>query len=94
MFTEKYISNLSTDFVRRTQDNGKINFGLRRTERIDALLHWVKYLYLISGDPTIIDLNEVVIIHQLDTALYRAETRKKIIYQSNTKAKEDSPGPL
>ena len=35
-------------------------------------------------------MNKVMVIEQLYTALYRAETRKKRIDQSNTKAKDDS----
>ena len=38
MFTEKYISDLSTDFSRRNQANGKIHFGMRITKRIKSLL--------------------------------------------------------
>ena len=71
MFTEKYISNLSTDFARRTQDNGKIHIGMRRTKRMKALLHWVQGFYRISGDPTIVNMNEVIFIEQLETAMYR-----------------------
>ena len=34
------------------------------------------------------------VLQQLDTALYMLEIRKKLIDQSNTKAKEASPGTL
>ena len=57
-------------------------------------LHRVQYFYCISGDPTILEMNEVMFIKQLDTALYRADIRKNLIGQSNTKYKEDYPGPL
>ena len=59
MFREKDSSDLSTEFSGRTQDNGKIQFGMRRTKRTKALLHWVHYFYLISGDPTIVEMNEI-----------------------------------
>ena len=62
MFIEKDFSNLSTDFSRRTQAIGKIHFGMRRSRRIKAILHWVKYLYCISGHPTIVYMNEVMFI--------------------------------
>ena len=39
MFTEKHISDLSTDFAGRAQDNGKTNFGTCRTKRTKSLLH-------------------------------------------------------
>ena len=53
----------------------------------------MKYIYGISGDPTIVEMNEVMFIKELDTALQRAEIRKKPIDQSTTKDKEASPGP-
>ena len=59
-----------------------------------ALLHWVQYVYRISGDPTIVVMNEVIFIEQLDTALCRAEIRKKLIDHSNRKSKEYYLGPL
>ena len=54
----------------------------------------MQYFYRISLDPTIVDLNKVIFIQQLDTALYRAYIKKKLVDQSNTKAKETSLGPL
>ena len=50
MFTEKYISNLSTDFSGRTQAIGKIHFGMRRKKRTKALLHWVKDFIIVSQE--------------------------------------------
>ena len=94
MFTEKDISDLSTDFSGRTKSNGKIHSGMKRTKRMKALLHWVQVFYRISGYTTIVEMNGVMFIEQLDTALYRADIRKKLIYQSNTNAKGDSSGLL
>ena len=94
MFIEKYIYDLSSDIARRTQANGKIHFGMRRTKRMKALLHWVQYFYRISEYPTVFEMNEVMFIIQFETALYRADIRKKIIHQSNTKDQEASTGPL
>ena len=94
MFAEEYFSDLLIDFFRRTQANEKIHFGILRTKNIKSLIHWVEYFYRILGDPTIVETNEVIFIKQFDTSLYRAETRKKLINQSDTKAKESSLGPL
>ena len=94
MFTEKYISNLSTNFSGRTQANGKINFGMCITKVMKLLLHWVQDSYCISGDPTIVEMSKVMFIKQLDTTLYRSDIRRNIIDQCNRKAKEASPGPL
>ena len=54
MIIEKDISDLTTDYYNRTLAHGKIHFGMCRKKRIKALLHWVLYLYGISGDPTIV----------------------------------------
>ena len=59
-----------------------------------GLLHWVQDFYWISVDPTIVELNEVMFIKHMDTAFYRVVISKKLFHQSNTKAKEASPGPL
>ena len=67
MSTEKDISDLSTHFDGKTQANGKINFGICINKRIKEILHWVQYFYRVSGDNTVIDLNEVILIQQLDT---------------------------
>ena len=47
MFTERYISDLSTDFGGRTQANGMMYLGMHRTKKTKALLHWVQDFYLI-----------------------------------------------
>ena len=67
---------------------------MRRTKNMKAILHWVQYVYHISVDTIIINLNEVMFIHQSDTALHRAIIRQNIIDQLSTKSKEASPVPL
>ena len=84
MFTETDISDLSTKFYRSTQANGKIHFWVKITKKMKSLLHWVQAFYWISVDPTIVEINKVMFIKQLDTALYRVEIRYKLIDQSNT----------
>ena len=68
------------------QSNGKMHFGMRITNWMKELLHWVQHFYHISIDPTIVDLYEVMFIQKFETDLYSAEIRNKIIYQCNTKA--------
>ena len=72
MYTEKDISDLPTDFYGRAQANGKIQIGMLKTKIMKALLHRVKDFYHISGYPTIVYFNEAMLIHKLDTAMYRA----------------------
>ena len=71
-----------------------MHFGMGRTKRMKSLLNWVQYFYLVSGDPTIVYMNEFMLIQNLYTALYRSDIRKYIITQSNTKDKEAYPGIL
>ena len=72
IFKEKEISDLSTDFGGRTQNNGKINFGMLRSKIMKELLHWVQYYYCTSVNPSIIDSEKLVYIQQLYTDLHRA----------------------
>ena len=67
---------------------------MHRTQNKKAPLHWVKEFYCISGGPTKVDLNKAMFIQQFDTALPRKETRKNLIDQPTTKAKEYSVEPL
>ena len=85
---------LRNNFSGRTQANGKIHFRFSRTKWMKALLRWVQDFHRISGNLTIVEINEVMFIEQLDTTLYKENIRKNLIDQSNTKATEDSPGPL
>ena len=39
--TEKDITYLSESFARRTAQNDRINFGIRRTKRMTQMMHWV-----------------------------------------------------
>ena len=52
------------------------------------------YSYRISGDSTIVEMNEFMFIEELDTTMFREDIRNKLIDQYKTKAKEASPGPL
>ena len=84
----------TTDFSIRNQSNGNIHFGMARTKKTKVILCWVQYFYPISVDPTIINMNEVMFIRQLETSLYRSDIRNIIIDQFNTNTKEASTGPL
>ena len=51
-----------------------------------SILRWVQDFDRISGDPIYVEMNAVMFIEQLDTALYRTDIRKKLVDQSNKKA--------
>ena len=57
-----------------------------------AILHWVQDFYIISVDLTIAEMNEVMFIGQLGTAMYMEDIINKLIKKYNTKAKEASTG--
>ena len=40
--TEKDIKDLQESFARRTAQNDRINFGIRRTKRLKNMMHWVQ----------------------------------------------------
>ena len=56
ILTVKEITSLSDDYSRRTSNNGRINFGIKRIKRLQNLIHWVKDNYRTSLTPTIEDL--------------------------------------
>lgn len=92
--TVKDITSLADDYSRRTANNGRINFGIKRIKRLQNLIHWVKDNYRTSLTPTIEDLTGEKFLMALETAGKRSEVRKKMIEDSDTNAKEASPGPL
>ena len=56
--TEKDITELSESFARRTAQNDRINFGIRRTKRLKHMMHWVQDFYRVSSTPSMAGLNE------------------------------------
>ena len=94
LLTEKDISSMAGGFASRTVQDGRINFGLRRTKLTKALVHWVQDFYRVSETPSITGLNEVTFKGQLERALARAEIRKALKSQTSTSAGAASPGPL
>ena len=91
---EKDITNLSNSFGRRTEKNGKIDFGIRRTKKLKFMLHWTQDFARISKVPTIIGLTESQFLVEINTTGERTDVRKLLREQSDAKAKVASPGPL
>ena len=52
-----------------------------------SLLHWVHFFNRFSAYLTMVDLNKVMFIQELDTDMQRAEIINNIIAQYSTKAK-------
>ena len=85
---------MSTDFSGRTQVNGRINFGTRRTKKLKSLVHWVQDFYRVSEEPGIVGLSENIFKSQLERALIRSDIRKSMALQTKTAADAASPDPL
>jgi hypothetical protein len=94
VLNDKDVSAMASDFGGRTANNGRINFGTRRTKSIKATIHWVQDFYRVSECPTIVGLNEHTFKSQLERALARAEIRKTLDGKSSTTSKAADPGPL
>ena len=91
---EKDISELSESFSRRTQANGRIDFGIWRTKKMKFMLHWVHDFYRTSSTPSIEGLTEDLFLQAITVAGERSEVRRQLKEQSVAKAKEASPVPL
>ena len=91
---EKDISELSESFSRRTQANGRIDFGIRRTKKMKFMLHWVHDFYRTSLNPSTEGLNQVSFLQAITVAGERSDVRRQLKEQSVAKAKVASPGPL
>ena len=92
--TEKDIKDLQESFARRTAQNDRINFGIRRTKRLKNMMHWVQDFYRVSSTPSIAGLDDALFLAALTKAGERADVRKHLRDQSDEKAKVSSPGPL
>ena len=92
--TEKDIHTLNTSFSERTKDSGRMIFGLRKTKRLLAFVHWVQDFNRISLEPSILSLEKEAFLAQLNIATERAAVRKILETQSDSKSKAASPGPL
>ena len=82
------------DYANRTPANGKMIFGMNRTKRLKAFIHWVQDFGRISATPEVTGLNQATFRAALNTASVRAEIRVNLRKQTSTAAEAASPGPL
>ena len=94
MISEKDISAMATEWAGRTDRNGRITFGIRRTKLLKALTHWVQDFFRTSSIPHINTLNENGFKSHLQRALARSDIRSNIKDQMKIAANASSPGPL
>ena len=93
--TEKDISELSKGFAERTAANGKVVFGLRRTNLLKATVHWIQDFRRISREPSLDDITDQEDFKaKIDLARQRAQIRKHNIEESDSLSKASDPGKL
>ena len=91
---EKDIRDMADSFQKRTIAN-RINFGMRRTKWLIAMMHWVQDFSHCSKQPTIDDFVTANDFKQaLSTAAQRASLHKVDTDQVDTISKAAGPGKL
>jgi uncharacterized protein YegL len=91
---ERNINNMIKELSSRTQADGRINLGTKKSKLMIGLLHWAKDFGRVSEKPTISGLNQDDFMNQLEIAIERADYRSRASEQLSTRAKESDPGPL
>ena len=91
---EKDICDMADSFQKHTITN-HINFSMRCTKWLIAMMHWVQDFSCCSKQPTINDFDTANNFKQaLSTAAQRASLRKVDMDQVDTISKEADPGKL
>lgn len=85
---EKDIRSMAEDFGKRSQANGRINFGLGRVKRLIGVMHWVQDCYRASDEP----IHENFSMEVLNEALGLAQVRKSDLELVSTNSKAAEPG--
>ena len=92
--TEKDITELQESYAKRTQNTGRMYFGLQRTKRLKATLHWVQDFARVSEVPTLEGLTQESFKAAISIAAQRADIRKKEAKDASSVSSEASPGKL
>ena len=92
--SEKDITELQELYAKRTQNAGRMYFGLQRTKRLKATLHWVQDFARVSEVPTFKGLTQESFKAAISIAAQRADIRKKEAKDASSVSSEASPGKL
>jgi hypothetical protein len=94
-WTEKDVGSLAKGFADRTQANGKMIFGLRRTDPLKATAHWAQDFRRIGRVPKLDEIADQADFRAaLETARLRAQTRRHNAEESDSLSKAADPGKL
>ena len=92
---EKDISELAKGFADRSVANGKVIFGLRRTNLLKAIVHWVQDFRRISREPTLDGIaNKADFWAKIKMSRLRAMIWKNNRDESESLSKASDPGKL
>jgi hypothetical protein len=93
--TVKDVTSLAKGFGERTTAQGRINFGMRRTNYLKATLHWAQDFRRVSRDVTLNDVNDITDFReQIEVARQRALIRSHNAAESDGLSKAADPGKL
>jgi hypothetical protein len=93
--TEKDIGALAKGFAERTANQGRVIFGLRRTNHLKASIHWAQDFRRISRLVTLDHTADAAEFRtQIETARQRAQIRKHNAEESDSLSKAADPGKL
>jgi hypothetical protein len=93
--TEKDVGSLAKGFAERTQQQGRIIFGLRRTNLLKATIHWAQDFRRISRGVTLDGIADAAAFKiAIETAKQRAQIRKHNAEESSSLSKAADPGKL
>jgi hypothetical protein len=85
---EKDIRAMIEELGKRTVANGRVVFGIGRSQLMLGLMHWVQDCYRCSTNIDIVTINDGT----LDKALQRAKARKSLKDNMDTQSKATTPG--
>lgn len=91
---DKDVSELAESFAKRTQAEGKMHFGMARTKRLKALIHWIQDFGRVSREPTIDGLDQASFRAALQVAAQRSLIRTQEAEHTDTISREAAPGKL
>ncbi|KAI2490682.1 hypothetical protein MHU86_23893 [Fragilaria crotonensis] len=69
--TEKDITDMASEFGKRTQAQGRIVFGLGRTKKLTGIMHWVQDCYRAGDTPSHEDFDIAILFEALSRAQIR-----------------------
>ena len=93
-FTEKDISDIEYSYSKRTFADGRLIFGLQKTEHLKLMIHWVQDFTRVIDTPNIDDLDEASFRAALGVAAHRSTIRKQEAKDASSVSSEASPVKL